>query len=149
MSIFDVQTPQQSIGFQFWKLHAQWQKKVGEILAPFNITHTQFVMMASIAWFEEQGISPSQAQVAKLMNLEKMTFSKAIRQLESKKMVKRSKSKKDARLRCLSLEAQALEIVPLAMQAIAEVDIEIFGALGEHKQTFSKILLILNKNLSV
>ena len=148
MSIFDVQTPQASIGFQFWKLHNQWQKRVSDILSPYGITHTQFVMMASIAWFEEQSISPSQAQVAKLMNLEKMTFSKAVRQLEKKGLVKRKKSKTDGRVWCLSLKNKALEIIPLAMQDIENVDKNIFGALGDHKQTFSKILLILNKNLS-
>ena len=149
MSIFDVQTPQESLGFQFWKLHTQWQRKVNESLSPFDITHTQFVMLASIAWFEEQNISPSQAQVAKLMNLEKMTFSKAVRQLESKKLVKRKKSKKDARIRCLSLKPRALEIVPQAMKAIDTVDKGIFGALGDHKKTFNKILLLLNKNLAI
>jgi len=147
MSIFDVQTPQESLGFQFWKLHSQWQKRVSETLVPFNITHTQFVMLASIAWFEEQKISPSQAQVAKLMNLEKMTFSKAVRQLERNKLVRRSKSKRDARLKCLSLQTQALDIIPQVMQAIENIDKEIFAALGDHKQTFNKILLILNKNL--
>ncbi|MDX8388625.1 MAG: MarR family winged helix-turn-helix transcriptional regulator [Ghiorsea sp.] len=145
MSIFDVQTPQQSVGFQFWKLHTQWQKKVHEILLPHGITHTQFVMLASIAWFEEQGVSPSQAQVGALMNLEKMTFSKAVRQLEANKLVIRKKSKEDARKRCLSLTAQALTLVPKAMQDVETIDKKIFGALGEHKQTFNKILLMLNK----
>ena len=149
MSIFDVQTPQESLGFQFWKLHAQWQKRVAEVLVPFNITHTQFVILASIAWFEEQKISPSQAQVAKLMNLEKMTFSKAVRQLETKKLVKRKVSKKDARVRSLSLKPKALETVPQAMLAIEAIDKEVFGALGDHKQTFNKILLILNKSLGI
>jgi len=55
MSIFEIQTPQESVGFQFWKLHQQWYKRVTAVLTPYAITHTQFVMMASIAWFEEQG----------------------------------------------------------------------------------------------
>lgn len=145
MSIFDIQTPQESIGFQFWKLHQQWQKRVSKALEPYHITHTQFVIMASIAWFEEQNKQPSQAQVTKLMSIDKMAFSKAVRQLEERGMVKRKQSKTDARARSLSLTTKAMDIIPQAMQAIESVDHEVFGALGERKQTFNKILLLLNK----
>jgi len=145
MSIFEVQTPQQSIGFQFWKLHQHWQKSVNETLEPFQITHTQFVMMASIAWFEEQGKKPSQAQVTQLMGIDKMAFSKAVRQLESKKFVVRKPNKMDKRAKSLSLTKKALEVVPQAMQAIEKVDQHVFGALGERQTSFNKILLLLNK----
>ncbi len=148
MSIFEVQTPQESVGFQFWKLHQQWYKRVSNILKPYAITHTQFVMMASIAWFQEQNVQPSQAQVGKLMNLDKMAFSKAVRQLEAKGYVQRKKSKADARAFQLSLTSKALEIVPQAMRAIESIDKEVFGALGERRQTFNKILLLLNKALA-
>jgi DNA-binding MarR family transcriptional regulator len=145
MSIFDIQTPQKSVGFQFWKLHQQWQKRVTKALEPYHITHTQFVIMASIAWFEEQNKQPSQAQVTKLMSIDKMAFSKAVRQLEERGLVKRKQSKKDARIKALSLTKKSLIIMPQAILAIESVDREIFETLGEHKQTFSKILLLLNK----
>ncbi len=148
MSIFDVQTPQKSVGFQFWKLHQQWQKRVHKALEPYHITHTQFVMMASIAWFEEQGIQPSQAQVTQLMSIDKMAFSKAVRQLEERGLVKRNQSKKDARIKALSLTKKSLIIMPQAILAIESVDKEVFGMLGERKQTFNRILLLLNKELA-
>jgi len=146
MSIFDIQTPQQSVGFQFWKLHQKWQKRVLKALEPYHITHTQFVMMASIAWYEEQGIQPSQAQVTQLMSIDKMAFSKAVRQLEERGLVKRKQSKKDARIKALSLTKKSLIIMPQAILAIEFVDKEIFGMLGERKQTFNKILVLLNKH---
>lgn len=146
MNIFDIQTPQQSVGFQFWKLHQQWQKRVGHALEPYHITHTQFVMMASIVWFSEQDIQPSQAQVTQLMHIDKMAFSKAVRQLEERGLVKRKQSKKDARIKALSLTKKSLIILPQAILAIESVDKEVFGTLGEHKQTFNKILLLLNKS---
>ena len=149
MSIFDIQTPQQSVGFQFWKLHQQWQKRVHKALEPYHITHTQFVIMASIAWFEEQNKQPSQAQVTKLMNIDKMAFSKAVRQLEEHGLVKRKQSKKDARVKALSLTKKSLIIMPQAILAIEFVDKEVFGTLGEHKQTFNKILLMLNKKATI
>ena len=31
MSIFDIQTPQESVGFQFWKLHNKWFKQVNAV----------------------------------------------------------------------------------------------------------------------
>lgn len=146
MSIFEIQTPQHSIGFQFWKLHMQWQKKVADTLSPHQITHTQFVILASIAWFEEQSVSPSQAQVCKLTNLEKMTFSKAIRQLETMHLVYRTRNITDARSFSLSLSTQALVILPQLMHIIESIDKEVFGPLKEHdKQLFIQSLIILNK----
>jgi DNA-binding MarR family transcriptional regulator len=146
MSIFEIQTPQESVGFQFWKLHQKWQKYADKALKPYHITHTQFVMMASIAWFEEQGIQPSQAQVTQLMNMDKMAFSKAVRQLEARGLVKRKQSKKDARIKALSLTKKALIIMPQAILAIESVDKEVFNMLGERKQTFNRILILLNKS---
>lgn len=146
MSIFEIQTPQQSIGFQFWKLHMQWQKKVADTLSSQQITHTQFVTLAAIAWFEEQNISPSQAQVCKLMSLEKMTFSKAIRQLETMHLVYRKKSEVDARSFLLSLSEQAILILPQLMHAIENLDKSFFGVLNKYeKQQFNQALLKLNK----
>ena len=147
MSIFSIQTPQDSVGFQFWKLHQQWQKRVAEALSSYQITHTQFVMMASIAWFGEQHITPSQAQVSALMQIDKMAFSKAIRQLENKGFVLRNKHQQDARIKCLTLTEHALHILPQAMQAIDKVDNKVFS-LGERKAVFTRILVLLNKKLS-
>lgn len=145
MSIFEIPTPQQSIGFQFWKLHKKWQKQVSAILTPHNITHTQFIMLASIAWFEEQQTSPSQTQVCKLMNLGKMTFSKAIRQLESTHLIHRKQSNVDARSVSLSLTREAMDIMPQLMHVIESIDKQIFGSLNTHeKQQFNQMLLSLN-----
>jgi len=145
MSIFDIQTPQQSVGFQFWKLHNKWFKQVNQILKRYHMNHTQFVMMASIAWFEEQGKQPSQAQVSKLMGIDKMAFSKAVRQLETKGMVKREAGKADARIRALSLSKKACVVLPEAMKAVESVDRQVFGILKERKDTFNKILILLNR----
>jgi len=83
------------------------------------------------------------------MNLDKMAFSKAVRQLENQGYVLREKSRQDRRAMNLSLTRKALKTVPKVMQAIENIDKSVFGKLGGHKNTFNQILLMLNKHLAV
>ncbi len=148
VSDFQIPRPQQSIGFQFWKLHAHWQKRVAEALAPHEITHTQFVILASIKWFEEQGREPSQAQITQLTGIEKMTLSKAIRQLESTSLVVRIKSEVDTRAVAVSLTTSGKETMPQAIRAVENVDAALFGVMTKSEELmFNKLLQKVNPNI--
>lgn len=141
MSEFQIPIPKQSVGFQFWKLHNQWQKRIAEALAPHKITHTQFVILASIKWFEEQGGEPSQAEITQLAGIDKMTLSKAIRQLESLGLVIRIKNKVDTRALSVSLTESGRIKVPQAIRAVEYVDATVFGVMTEREQlTFNKLI---------
>jgi len=146
MSDFQIPTPKQSVGFQFWKLHARWQKRIAEALAPHQITHTQFVILASIKWFEEQGSEPYQAEIVQLTGIEKMTLSKAIRQLETLDLVARIKSEVDTRAIAVSLTATGRETIPQAIRAVEEVDAILFGVMTDREQlTFNNLLQKVNR----
>ncbi len=134
MSSFKIPTPQQSIGFQFWKLHSAWQKQIAAALTDYRISHTQFVIMASITWYEEQHIQPSQAQLSKLTNIEKMTLSKAVRQLEQAGLVYRRQSELDTRSVSVSLTKQGLIIIPAAIRAVEKIDTDTFGQLNQKER---------------
>ena len=42
-----------SIGLIFWKVSTQWQRKIKENLNKIDLTHTQFVILASIQELSE------------------------------------------------------------------------------------------------
>ena len=50
-----------SPGFLLWKLTALWQRKLGQVLGGLEITQTQYAILASLRWFEEQRAPPTQA----------------------------------------------------------------------------------------
>jgi len=135
VSSFQIPVPKESIGFQFWKLHNFWQKKISTALQPYKITHTQFVILASIKWFQEHSENPSQRQISSLTGIDKMTLSKAIRRLEELKLVNRIKSKNDTRAILVSLSNNGQEIMPKLVNLVENIDMEVFGVVKDDEKT--------------
>lgn len=145
MSSFKFETPQESIGLQFWQLHSQWQKRIASALSPHDVNHTQFVILATILWYQDQSIQPSQAEITKITNIEKMTLSKAIARLEGMLLVTRVKSTVDTRSINVSLTEKARELLPMLVRAVEQVDNEIFAIKdSKNKMLFASILTQLN-----
>jgi DNA-binding MarR family transcriptional regulator len=46
--IFKFETPSESNGFLLWKATNLWQREINKILKKFDLTHTQFVVLASL-----------------------------------------------------------------------------------------------------
>lgn len=150
MSNFKAPTPKESIGFQFWKLHNFWQRKVASALLPYQITHTQFVILASIKWFQEQSEKPFQRQISELTNIEKMTLSKAIRQLEGLKIVKREKSQNDTRSIMVSLTKYGQEVISQAVNQVEKIDMEVFGVVeNDDKKKLNEILFKISQSVGL
>lgn len=118
-----------SPGFLLWKLTALWQQKLAELLETHGITQTQYAILASLRWFEEQGEPPTQAHLAQHTRIDKMTLSKALRRLESDGLVKRTPSKEDSRAMEVRFTARGRKLIPQAVRDIETADAEFFGRL--------------------
>ena len=119
-----------SPGFLLWKLTALWQQKLAEVLERHGITQTQYALLASLRWFEEQGEPPSQAHLAAHTRIDKMTLSKALRRLEAQQLVKRRPSREDSRAMEVAFTARGRKLIPKAVMDIESADAEFFGRLG-------------------
>ena len=119
-----------SPGFLLWKLTALWQQKLAQVLEGHGITQTQYAILASLRWFEEQGEPPTQAHLAGHTRIDKMTLSKALRRLEAQRLVKRSASKHDSRAVEVAFTARGRRLIPQAVVDIETADAEFFGRLG-------------------
>jgi hypothetical protein len=47
---FSVEKAEDSSGFLLWQVTNLWQREIKKALEPYGITHSQFVLMASIHW---------------------------------------------------------------------------------------------------
>jgi MarR family transcriptional regulator for hemolysin len=119
-----------SPGFLLWKLTALWQQKLAEVLDGHGITQTQYAILASLRWFEEQGEPPTQAHLAEHTRIDKMTLSKALRRLEGQKLVKRTASRQDSRAMEVAFTARGRTLIPQAVRDIESADAEFFGRVG-------------------
>lgn len=119
----------ESPGFLLWKLTALWQRALAEILDGYGITQTQYAIMASLRWFEEQGQPPTQSHLVEHTRTDKMTLSKALRKLEGAGLVKRSPSREDSRAVSVRFTARGRALIQDAVRAIEAADERFFASL--------------------
>ena len=141
---FGFEKPEYSPGFLLWQTTVLWQRLIRKELDQHNLSHAQFVVMASLLWFEEQGESVTQVDIISMSKLDKMTVSSSLKKLADQKLVKRSESAQDTRAKNVVLTKQGRGKVQSLVPRIEAIDEEFFGvcSLKEQKaliQTFQKL----------
>lgn len=119
----------ESPGFLLWKVTALWQQRLAEVLQALGITQTQYAILASLRWFEEQGEPPTQAHLVEHARIEKMTLSKAIRKLEEAGLLKRDPSPHDSRAVHVRFSSKGRKLVEQAVGAVEHADDDFFACL--------------------
>ncbi len=120
-------------GFTLWKLTALWQRNLAEVLGEFEITQTQFAILAAMIGFEKDGQDVTQALLVAQTNIDKMTISKSVRGLQDKKLVKIKKSKTDKRANNLELYAKGKKVADTAIVAVAKADEKFFAGITSNQ----------------
>ena len=118
-----------SAGFLVFKLTTLWQQRLGAAFGELGITQTQYAILASLRWFETQGEPPTQSHLVAHARIEKMTLSKAIRQLEAAGLLKRETSPDDSRAVHVRFTAAGRKLVQRAVVAVEDADDDFFGRL--------------------
>jgi DNA-binding MarR family transcriptional regulator len=131
-----------SPGFLLWKIVAIWQRKLAGIFNEFSITQTQFAILASLLWFEQQNNPPTQTALVEHAKIDKMTLSKAIRKLEEGGLVHRKSSKMDTRTIQVQFSATGRKLIHEAIKAVERADNEFFSCLSERELESYKALTI-------
>ena len=131
-----------SAGFLLWKITALWQKKLAVVLAEYDITQTQYTILASLRWFEQQGEPTTQSHLAEHTKIDKMTLSKAIRKLEDAQLVSRQSSSSDSRATNVKFTAKGKKVIQAAIAAIENADDEFFFSLTAKQMETYKALTI-------
>ena len=131
-----------SPGFLLWKLTAFWQGKLAGVFGEFGITQTQYALLASLLWFEQQAEQPTQAGLVEHTKIDKMTLSKAIRKLEGSGLVLREPSTTDTRAIQVRFTVAGRELVHRAIIAVERADDEFFSCLTERQLESWKALTV-------
>ena len=134
-SAFTVSEPEASLGFMLWQTTVVWQRKVKSSLESYDISHAQFVVLANILWFVEQGETPNQIMIVNLSKLDKMTVSKALKKLVAEGLVKRVEDPVDTRAKALSLTGKGLKLIQKLIALVEQVDDDHFSVLDKVEKT--------------
>lgn len=142
VSPFQHEKADDSPGFLLWKLIALWQAKLAMVFEELSITQTQYAILASLLWFEQQEKPPTQARLVEHARIDKMTLSKAIRKLEESELVRREPSATDSRAIQVRFTASGRKLVHRAITDVERTDDEFFSCLTAQQMQAWKVLAL-------
>jgi len=132
-----------SPGFSLWQVSSLWQRQINAALKQFNLTHAQFVLLASVTWLADDKKPLTQVEVANHAKMDVMMTSNVLRTLEEKGLVKRNPHPTDTRAKSLAVTNKGRELAQQAVPVVEGIDNEFFGKLGTGMASFNQQLLKL------
>ena len=123
--------PSESPGLLLWRTTMRWQRVMTAALAPLDLTHVQFVLLASAMWLGRNGEPPNQVQLAAQAGTEVKMTSDVVARLEAKGLIAREIDPRDTRAKVIRLTATGTAAVQSAIVAVEAADATFFGPVDE------------------
>ncbi|MEJ2544249.1 MAG: MarR family transcriptional regulator [Calditrichaceae bacterium] len=145
---FKFNKPEESPGYLLWQLNMLWQRKIKRELDKIDITHTQFVLLATLAWLEKEKEDVTQTEIASHSKTDRMMVSKVLRTLQRKGYLTRTEHETDTRAKVIKLTDKGRDLVQKALKIVEKEDGAFFSFLGSETQKFnSNLNILIKKNL--
>jgi DNA-binding MarR family transcriptional regulator len=125
--------PNDSPGFLLWHATLRWQRGIAQALAPLDLTHVQFVLLACTWWLNEQGERPTQIALAAQAGTDIKMTSQVVRSLERKRLIEREIDAADTRARRLHVTRRGAQLALRAIAVVERVDSEFFAEVPERQ----------------
>lgn len=145
-SNFQVKKAEQSSGFLLWQITTLWQREIKSALDVINLSHSGFVILASLLWFKEQEVIVTQTTIIEHTKLDKMTVSKSLKTLEKNGFVMRSENEIDTRAKTITLTDTGIKLAIKSVKIVEDIDNAFFSKLDKEDKDklnslFMKLLL--------
>ncbi|WP_049785499.1 MarR family winged helix-turn-helix transcriptional regulator [Cellulomonas gilvus] len=121
------------MGLALWRATNAWQRHIRAALAPHDLTHVQYVLLASLTWMDRTE-PVSQRDLAQHAELDVMMTSQVLRALEAKGYVRREPHPEDRRAIALAPTARGVELANLATRDVESTDATYFAALNQSQR---------------
>ena len=119
--------PDESPGFLLWHVTLRWQREMAAALAPLDLTHVQFVLLATSWWLNSHGEEPNQLSVARQAGTDVKMTSEVLRKLEAKGLIVRTVDAADTRAKKLRVTDRGARLAARAVAAVEGADAAFFG----------------------
>ncbi len=137
---FKVDKAEDSSGFLLWQVTNLWQRGIKKALDKHGLTHSQFVLLASIHWLTLSKQSVTQILLSSHTKIDPMSTSTVLRSLQEKGLLKRQEHETDTRAKTVSLTDKGIRLVNQAVKTVEQYDDEFFSPLGKQSKDFNKKL---------
>ena len=134
--------PAESPGFLLWKISNAWQRAQRLTLQPLGLTHSQFVVLATVTWY---GASETltQARVAQLAGIDPMTTSQVLRALETAALIERGDHPTDPRAKQIAATRTGRDLARKAVVVVEETDAAFFRPVAKSSPQLVKLFQAL------
>ncbi len=120
--------PEESPGFLLWHVTLRWQRMIAATLAPLDLTHVQFVLLATAWWLNSRGEDPNQLSLARQAGTDVKMTSEVLRKLEAKGLIVRTVDASDTRAKRLRVTDRGAERAIRATAVVEAADAAFFQA---------------------
>lgn len=140
---FQFEKAEDSSGFLLWQVTNLWQREIKKALEKYGLTHSQFVLLASIYWLTLSKQDVTQILLSSHTKIDPMTTSTVLRTLQTKGLLQRQEHSTDTRAKTVALTAEGIKVVKQAVKTVEGFDNTFFQSLGNKTKDFNKYLLTL------
>ena len=127
------------------RVYNKWHSMIKKELKKMNLTHPQFVVLASLAYLSQDSNEVTQVMISKLSGIDVMTVSQILNLLEKNDFVKRKEHSKDTRAKAVILNKKGEEVLQKAVPLVEQIDEVFFGKLDRDEKQFKHFLARLNE----
>ena len=127
------------------RVYNKWHSMIKKELKKMNLTHPQFVVLASLAYLSQDSDEITQVMISKLSGIDVMTVSQILNLLEKHDFVKRKEHSRDTRAKAVILNKKGEEILQKAVPLIEQIDEIFFKKLDTDEEQFKHFLVRLNE----
>ena len=127
------------------RVYNKWHSMIKKELKKMNLTHPQFVVLASLAYLSQNGNEVTQVMISKLSGIDVMTVSQILSLLEKQNFIKRKEHSKDTRAKAVILNKKGEEALQKAVLLVEQIDEIFFEKLDTDEEQFKHFLVRLNE----
>ncbi|WP_374122521.1 MarR family winged helix-turn-helix transcriptional regulator [Leptotrichia hongkongensis] len=136
---------EKSTGLLFMRVYNKWHSMIKKELKKMNLTHPQFVVLASLAYLSQDSNEVTQVMISKLSGIDVMTVSQILNLLEKNDFVKRKEHSRDTRAKSVILNKKGEEALQKAVPLVEKIDEIFFEKLDTDEEQFKHFLVRLNE----
>ena len=123
----------ESPGFLLWKTQITWKRLIEKALIAHNLTHSQFVLLASIAYLTKDDNTITQIELSRHALFDISTTSQVVRSLEKNGLVMRTNKTGNIKSKYSKLTELGYNILKPAIKVVESIDSRFFESLNQNE----------------
>lgn len=136
--------PNDDVSFLIWRIMKHWQRGKQKLLDEFGITGSQMELLGALCHMSEHKIEATQIILSQETEIDPMTTSTILRNLQKKGLISRRESTTDTRARIVEVTDEGLALFFRAKAKIRERQEELFKNINR-QDLIKHLQLLLNE----